>query len=229
MTAQVNAARAKRKSDLARLNSRGAADERIALVRTRMWELIGGKLHETPLNARITGRVDRDVYRIEKVIFESQPEFYVTGNLYLPKSSAGRAPGILAPLGHTADGKSYRSYQTVFQNLARKGFVVFTWDPVGQGERVQYIQPGTSRSLYGPTGEHDRIGWPALLVGSSTTQFEAWDGIRALDYLLSRPEVDPERIGCCGHSGGLPVSELSIRTPTWLIPREGFSGTGGPT
>jgi cephalosporin-C deacetylase-like acetyl esterase len=202
MTAQVNAARAKRKSELAELKSRSAADERVAMVRTRVWELIGGKLDETPLNARTTGTIDRDAYRIEKIIFESQPEFYVTGNLYLPKSSVGRAPGIIAPLGHTAEGKTYRSYQTVFQNLARKGFVVFTWDPVGQGERLQYIQPGTHRSLYGPTGEHDRIGWPALLVGSTTTQLEGWDGIRALDYLLSRPEVDPQRIGCCGHSGG---------------------------
>jgi cephalosporin-C deacetylase-like acetyl esterase len=202
MTAQVNAARAKRKSELAQLKSRSAADERIAMVRTRVWELIGGKLDESPLNPRTTGTIDRDAYRIEKIIFESQPEFYVTGNLYLPKSSAGRAPGIIAPLGHTTDGKTYRSYQTVFQNLARKGFVVFTWDPVGQGERLQYIQPGTNRSLYGPTGEHDRIGWPALLVGSTTTQLESWDGIRAVDYLLSRPEVDPQRIGCCGHSGG---------------------------
>jgi cephalosporin-C deacetylase-like acetyl esterase len=67
---------------------------------------------------------------------------------------------------------------------------------------VQYIDPKTNRSLYGPTGEHDRFGWPALLVGSSTTQFEVWDAIRALDYLLSRPEIDHRRIGCCGHSGG---------------------------
>jgi cephalosporin-C deacetylase-like acetyl esterase len=202
MTAQVNAARAKRKTELARSKSSSAADERIAMTRTRTWELIGGKLDETPLNARTMGTIDRDTYRIEKIIFESQPQFYVTANLYLPKSASGRVPAIIAPLGHTEEGKAYRSYQTVFQNLARKGFVVFTWDPVGQGERLQYIQPGTNRSLYGPTGEHDRFGCPALLVGSSTTQFQAWDGIRALDYLLSRPEVDSQRIGCCGHSGG---------------------------
>src|SRR5438105_6300360 len=64
LTAQVNAARAKRKSELVRLKSRGAADERIALVRTRVWELIGGKLDETSLNARTTGTIDRDAYRI---------------------------------------------------------------------------------------------------------------------------------------------------------------------
>ena len=100
-------------------------------------------------------------------------------------------PGILAPLGHAAEGKAYPSYQTVFQNLARKGFAVLAFDPPGQGERLQYIKSGTNQSLYGPTGEHDRFGWPALLIGSTTTQFEVWDGIRALDYLLSRPEIDP--------------------------------------
>ena len=172
------------------------------MVRARVWGLIGGKLGETPLNARTTGTIERATYRIEKIIFESQPEFYVTAHLYLPNSAGKACPGILAPLGHTPDGKTYQSYQTVFQNLARKGFAVLAWDPPGQGERLQYIEQGTNRSQYGPTGEHDRFGWPALLIGSSTTQFEVWDGIRALDYLLSRPEVDQQRIGCCGHSGG---------------------------
>jgi len=202
MIREINAARAKRKSDLAKLKSTDAMNERISMVRARVWELIGGRLGNTPLNTRTTGIIERDTYRIEKVIFESQPEFYVTANLYLPKSAHNPLPAILAPLGHTEESKAYRSYQTAFQNLARKGFVVFAWDPVGQGERVQYIQPGTNVSVYGPTGEHDRFGWPALLIGSSTTQFEVWDGIRALDYLLSRPEVDSQRIGCCGHSGG---------------------------
>ena len=202
MIAQVNAARSKRKSDLAKITSSSASEERISTVRAKVWELIGGKPDESPLHAKTVGTLKRVSYRIEKVIFESQPEFYVTAHLYLPKSGDGPYPGILAPLGHTPDGKSYRSYQTVFQNLARKGFAVFAWDPPGQGERLQYIEPGTNHSRYGPTGEHDRLGWPALLIGSSTTQFEVWDGIRALDYLLSRSEIDRERIGCCGHSGG---------------------------
>jgi cephalosporin-C deacetylase-like acetyl esterase len=202
MIANVNAARARRKSDLAKITSPAVSDERISTVRARVWELIGGKPDESPLRAKTVGALERASYRIEKVIFESQPEFYVTAHLYLPKSGNGPFPGVLAPLGHTPDGKNYRSYQTVFQNLARKGFAVFTWDPPGQGERLQYIDPGTNHSRYGPTGEHDRFGWPALLIGSSTTQFEVWDGIRALDYLLSRSEIDHERIGCCGHSGG---------------------------
>jgi len=202
MIAQVNAARTTRKAALAALQSSAAADERLAMVRSRVWDLIGGKLPETPLNPKTTGTIDRPAYRIEKIIFESQPEFYVTAHLYLPKSANKPAPAILAPLGHAPEGKCYPSYQTVFQNLARQGFVVFAFDPPGQGERLQYLDPATQKSRFGPTGEHDRFGWPALLIGSSTTQFEVWDGIRGLDYLLTRPEVDPARIGCCGHSGG---------------------------
>lgn len=202
LTTKVNDARNRRKADLAKIGTRARAEERISFVRGKVWELIGGQLDRTPLNAKVTGVITRRDYRIEKLIFESQPEFYVPAHLYLPKTGNGSFPGILAPLGHTSDGKLFPSYQTLFQNLARKGFAVLTWDPPGQGERVQYLDPATGRSLYGPTGEHDQFGWPALLIGSSTTQFEAWDGIRALDYLLSRPEIDTRRIGCCGHSGG---------------------------
>lgn len=202
LIAKVNAARTKRKADLAKLRSAADVERRASFVRARVWKLIGGQLEKTPLNAKITGVIEREHYRIEKLIFESQPEFYVTAHLYLPKSAARPFPGILAPLGHTSDGKAYPAYQTMFQNLARLGFAVLAWDPPGQGERLQYIDPKTNRSLYGPTGEHDHFGWPALLIGSTTTQFEVWDEVRALDYLLSRPEIDAKRIGCCGHSGG---------------------------
>jgi len=202
MIAGVAAARATRKGELAKVTSSATAEARISMVRAKVWKLIGGELDKSPLNAKITGVVDGDSYRVEKIVFESQPEFFVTANLYLPKMANKPFPGILAPLGHTDNGKAYASYRTLFQNLARKGFAVLAWDPPGQGERVQYINPKTNQSLYGSTGEHDRFGLPALLTGSTTNQFEVWDGIRALDYLLSRPEIDAKRIGCCGHSGG---------------------------
>jgi cephalosporin-C deacetylase-like acetyl esterase len=199
---RMNSARTKRKTELAELSSSAQAAKRLTLVRERVWELIGGKLERTPLNPVTRGTIERNAYRIEKVTFESQPEFYVTAHLYVPRSGKAPHPAILCAVGHAPEGKTYGSYQTLFQNLARQGFVVLTWDPPGQGERLQYIDPVTNQSTYGPTGEHDRFGWPALLIGSTTTQFEAWDGIRALDYLLTRPEVDSKRIGCCGHSGG---------------------------
>ncbi len=174
----------------------------LPMIQTKVWECIGGKPENTPLNAVVTGIIEREKYRIEKLVFESQPGFFVTAHLYLPKSGAKPCPAILAPLGHYPEGKVARSYQTVFQNLARKGYAVLAFDPPGQGERLQYLDHSGSKSLYMPTGEHDRFGWPALLVGSSAAQIEAWDGIRAVDYLVSRPEIDTTRIGCCGHSGG---------------------------
>jgi cephalosporin-C deacetylase-like acetyl esterase len=198
----VNEARNRRKFDLSKIKTEKDARERASFVSSKIWQLIGGPLEKSPLNVTRTGVVERGSYRIEKLIFESQPQFYVPAHLYVPKSGQGPYPAIISPLGHTRDGKNYRSYQTVFQNLARKGFVVLTWDPPGQGERLQYPVPGTNRSRFGPTGEHDRFGWPAFLVGSTTTQFETWDAVRALDYLLGRSDVDSKRIGCCGHSGG---------------------------
>jgi cephalosporin-C deacetylase-like acetyl esterase len=202
LSSVINDARERRQSALARLKTPQAVRERASFVSETVWKLIGGPLEKTPLKLRHTGVIDRDAYRIEKLIFESQPQFYVPAHLYLPKSGSGPFPGILSPLGHYPESKAARSYQMVFQNLARKGYVVLTWDPPGQGERLQYLRPGTNQSLYSPTGEHDQFGWPALLVGSTTTQFETWDAVRALDYFLTRPEVDKSRIGCCGHSGG---------------------------
>src|SRR5207249_4752118 len=79
-------------------------------------------------------------YRIEKLTFESRPQLYVTANLYVPVA-AGRHPAILGPLGHSVNGKAWLSYQKLFSNLARKGYVVLAYDPFGQGERIEY--PGT--------------------------------------------------------------------------------------
>ncbi|MGI8962454.1 MAG: alpha/beta fold hydrolase [Bryobacteraceae bacterium] len=199
---RVNETRASRNVLLKKVTNQIEAAERASVVRNKVWELIGGRPETTPLNVQNTGTIERQTYKIEKIVFESQTQFYVPAHFYLPKPIHGPVPGIIAPIGHSGNGKTYISYQTLFQNLARKGFGVLTWDPPGQGERLQYIDPANGRSRYGPTGEHDRFGWPALLIGSTATQFETWDAVRALDYLLSRPEIDSSRIGCCGHSGG---------------------------
>lgn len=199
---KMNDARARRDADLARIKTAAQARDRAGRIRAKVWELIGGPIERTPLNSQLTGRIDRGSYRIEKVIFESLPEVYVTANLYVPSSGNPPFPAVLAPLGHTADGKAYRNYQYFYQNLARKGYLVLAFDPYGQGERLQYIDPSTGRSRYGPTGEHSKAGRPLILLGNSFALYRVWDGIRALDYLLSRPEVDAARIGCTGHSGG---------------------------
>ena len=198
----MNEARARRLAELAAMQTEAAVRSRIEKIRSTVWRLIGGPLEKTPLKPRIVGTIDRGAYRIEKVIFESQPEVFVTANLYIPNQHQPSYPGILHTLGHAENGKAYYTYQYVSQTLARKGYMVLVFDPFGQGERQQYLDPHTGQSLYGPTGEHDQAGRPMLLFGSQFSQYRVWDGIRALDYLLSRPEVDPERIGCTGQSGG---------------------------
>lgn len=202
LTAQMNEARDRRKKEIGALRTEADVRARIDKVRSTVWKLVGGQFEKTPLNPRTTGTLDRGAYRIEKVIFESQPGIFVTANLYIPNGRSGPFAGILAPLGHTTNGKAYRNYAYVYQTLARIGYVVLAFDPFGQGERLQYLDPRTGKGLYGPTGEHSEAGRPMLLFGSTFAQYRAWDGVRALDYLLSRPEVNPEKIGCTGQSGG---------------------------
>lgn len=202
VTAQMNEARARRLAELRQMRTEADVRARIEKVRSKVWNLIGGQFEKTPLKPQIVGTVDRSDYRIEKVIFESLPEVFVTANLYIPKNHKPPYPGIIVPLGHSDIGKSFYYYQYVCQSLAREGYVVLPFDPFGQGERQQYLYPRTGKSHYGPTGEHDQAGRPMLLFGSQFEQYRTWDGIRAVDYLLSRPEVDPERIGCTGQSGG---------------------------
>jgi cephalosporin-C deacetylase-like acetyl esterase len=202
LAGQMNQARNNRITELAAINSLSKVKERASMVRSKLWELIGGPLEKTPLNSRVTATMDRDQYRIENIIFESLPKVYVTANLYIPTSVKPPYPAILAPVGHSQNGKAYRNYQYLYQNLARKGYIVLAYDPFGQGERLQYIDPQSGRSLYGASGEHDQAGRPMILMGESFALYCAWDGIRALDYLVSRPEVDASRFGCVGQSGG---------------------------
>ena len=202
LTAEMNQARSRRLAELASIHSKAQLQERITMVRSKLWELIGGMPEKTPLNPRVTGTIDCGAYRIENIVFESFPGVHVTANLYLPTSGKPPYPAILAPVGHSDNGKAYHYYQHLYQNLARQGYVVLSYDPFGQGERLQYIDPKTGRSLYGPTGEHSQAGRPMVLMGESFSLYCAWDGIRGLDYLMSRPEVDATRLGCTGQSGG---------------------------
>jgi cephalosporin-C deacetylase-like acetyl esterase len=206
LTAKMNEARSRRLAELSAMQSEAAVRARIEKIQSTVWMLIGGPFEKTPLKAQIVGTIDRGAYRIEKVIFESRPEVFVTANLYIPNNHPAPYPGIIHPLGHAENGKASYTYQYVSQTLARKGYMVLPFDPFGQGERQQYLDARTGKSLYGATGEHDQAGRPMLLLGSQFAQYRAWDGIRALDYLLSRPEVDPERIGCMGQSGGATMT-----------------------
>jgi cephalosporin-C deacetylase-like acetyl esterase len=202
LTAKMNEARARRLTELSAMQTEAAVRARIEKIRSTVWKLIGGPFEKTPLKPQNVGTIDRGAYRIEKVIFESRPEVFVTANLYVPSHHRPPYPGIVHPLGHAENGKASYTYQYVSQTLARKGYMVLPFDPFGQGERLQYFNARAGKSLYGPTGEHDQAGRPMLLLGAQFALYRVWDGIRALDYLLSRPEIDAERIGCMGQSGG---------------------------
>jgi acetyl xylan esterase AXE1 len=173
-------------------------------LRRRIIDLVGGLPAErTPLNARVAGTIAGDGYRIEKVVFESVPGFHVTALLYLPDVPAGPKPAVLLACGHSPLGKAYPNYQEIAIRLARRGYVVICWDPVGQGERSQFWDAARGRSRYNLVcGEHAVLGNLAVLAGASLLRWEVWDGMRAVDYLLTRSEVDPRRVSITGTSGG---------------------------
>ena len=175
------------------------------IVRRRFNEIVGPFPEKTPLNAKIVRTVKKEGYRVEHIIFESQPGFYVTSSLFIPESlkKGKKAPAIIYCSGHTELGYRSPVYQHVMLNLVKKGFIVYAFDPVGQGERLEYFDPATQKSVVGgPTMEHSYPGAQAFITGSSQAKYMIWDGIRAVDYLLTRREVDPDRIGITGRSGG---------------------------
>lgn len=194
---------AERARVVARLSGPEDLAGRRQYVRERLIAVIGGLPERTPLNPRVAGLVEREDYRIEKIIFESQPRFYVTANLYLPKRGQPPYPAILYPLGHESGAKAHTAWQQTLGSLATKGFVGLAWDPAGQGERVQFWDADLNASkLGGSTTEHSMLGIQCLLAGDNMARYTIWDGLRALDYLLSRPEVDRTRVGVTGNSGG---------------------------
>jgi hypothetical protein len=196
----------KNDADCERVKTPADFEARRQRVHDSFLRAIGGLPAErTPLNARITGTIDAGEYRIEKLIYHSLPNFPVTASLYVPKSRIGAKPGpaILFVCGHTEEAKAAPVYQNVCIDLARDNFVVLAVDPIGQGERFQFIdeETGEQRVRWGTT-EHTYAGVPFFSVGSSNARYFIWDDIRGIDYLLSRPEVDPGKIGVTGNSGG---------------------------
>jgi dienelactone hydrolase/pimeloyl-ACP methyl ester carboxylesterase len=173
-------------------------------LRASFLRLIGG-LPEAkgPPPIKALGRIDGDDYVIEKLAYESLPGYFVSALLYRPKKGTAPLPGVLSPCGHSTTGKAADTYQMLHVNLAKRGYVVLTYDPVGQGERSQFWDAERGRSRYGlGCGEHAVLGNPLYLLGANLARYRTWDGMRGIDYLTSREEVDAKRIGCVGVSGG---------------------------
>ena len=166
----------------------------------------------SPLNARTVGTYERTgvaddgstySYRVEKVIFESQPNHYVTAAIFLPDASRFPAPwsGVVVSCGHSADGKAYSGYQTGCALAAIHGIAAIIFDPIDQGERHQLLSEDGKPRLDG-TGAHNMVGVGSMLVGRNTARYEIWDGVRTIDYLQSRGDIRADRIGYMGNSGG---------------------------
>lgn len=203
LTRLAKNAYAKRQRALDLLVTPQAIAARQRWARDTFWKLSGGAPPRTPLNLRTVGEFRRDGYRVEKIIYESQPGLLVTASLYLPDGD-GRRPGVLFQMGHSLNGKAAEPYQKCCQGLARLGYVVLAFDPMGQGERTYYPRPngGTLTRLDSADEEHTLPGRQMLLAGLSSTQFQTWDAVRSLDVLAAHPSVDPSRLASTGTSGG---------------------------
>jgi cephalosporin-C deacetylase-like acetyl esterase len=206
---------AARRATIVAITTRAQAEARQREVRKKVLTLIGGLPEKTLLNAKSLGTTQAEGFRIEKILYESQPNFPVTALLYLPDpkpnanpNSQQKLPAIVVAPGHGFTGKA--TDYTFASTFARNGFAVLSYDPIGQGERLQYPDPANPGStlLNASTGEHGEAGLQPTLIGDALARTFAWDGIRAVDYLTSRPDIDPNRIGAFGCSGGGTMTAL---------------------
>lgn len=193
----------RRKLKLRSFSSAGDWQAHMQSVRENFRQSLGAFPERTPLNPKLVGVLERDGYVVEKLLIESQPGFPVTVNLYRPPEITEPLPAVLNPLGHWADGKAEMVVQARGIGLARQGYVALVYDPIGQGERSQHWDFATNTDpLPSSTEQHAGACLPCWLIGQTVINHMVWDGVRMLDYLEMRTDVDSSRIGCTGASGG---------------------------
>ena len=200
-----------RNREIAKLTSAEAIRERQKWVRTTLWKLVGGMPQRTPLNVRTLGSFERPGYRVEKLLYESVPNFHISANLYIPTGARPPFPGVLFQMGHTQNGKAGDTYQRCCQGLAKLGYLVLGFDPMGQGERIYYPDASGHKSRVGsPDDEHSVAGKQMLLLGDTATRMQVWDAVRSLDVLAAHPLVDSKRLASTGQSGGGTLTMLLV-------------------
>jgi cephalosporin-C deacetylase-like acetyl esterase len=234
VASRLNAAAASWDQQRERILTAVDVEARNRYVREKFKEMVHGYPERTPLTPQITAVHNRDGYRIENVMFQSLPNLWVTGNLYVPTGGQAPLPAVISPCGHYPLARMDPEYQCVYIDLVKAGFVVLAYDPIGQGERRQYWNPETGQTevATAPVYEHSMAGQLLLLIGQDLTHYFIWDGMRAIDYLQTRPEVDAQRIACAGHSGGgtmtLFISALDERVKCAVV-NEGGTSSRWPT
>lgn len=193
---------------------------------------------DLPLNAKTVGEICEEELTIEKVIFSSRPGVYITANLYIPKERKNPCGAVLLHPGHTPNGKAYASCQHVARAICGAGLIVLIIDPIGQGERLSYFEPELNMAMIPPAvRDHLNAGEQCVLTGKPITRYFIADAMRAIDYLESRPEVDKEKIGVTGSSGGgtatchLMLCDQRIKAAapgTFVTNRRSYLYAGGP-
>jgi cephalosporin-C deacetylase-like acetyl esterase len=196
----------RRATDMAQIQTRAQAEHRKSQVRATVLRLIGGLPDNSgPLHAKSLGTLPEQGFHVERIAYDSLPDFHVTANLYIPDEGSTPHPAVIYTPGHNPAGKLEAWLFGV--NMARNGIAVLAYDPIGEGERLQYFDPSTNRSLAGhPTGEHSEASVQVMLTGDHISRYFIWDAMRGIDYLQSRTDIDPQRIGAIGCSGGGTVT-----------------------
>src|SRR5215472_6533692 len=171
VAAKINALAAHWGQERARIHSASDVEVRNRYVREKFMQMTHRYPQRTPLTASVVTSHERDGYRVENVMFQSRPDFWVTGNLYIPAQGQAPYPAVISPCGHYPLSRMEPEYQCVYIDLVKAGFVVFAYDPIGQGERRQYWNPETGQTevATASTYEHSMPGHVLLLMGEDLT------------------------------------------------------------
>lgn len=229
-----------RAGDAARDAIRNAEEllNRQSHIRGHFKESVGGwPAVGIAVNAEVMKRTNYDGFTVENIIIESRPNVYVTANLYVPDGLASPTAAVLFLCGHAREAKSYPEYRNVCRYMALSGMAALAIDPLGQGERLNYIDVLTNGQTVGwGTMEHSYAGAQCWPLGDGLARYFVHDAMRAVDYLISRPEVDPAKIGVTGNSGGgtqtammmMADERIAAAAPgTFVMNRQTYMYAGG--
>ncbi|MEV0718349.1 hypothetical protein [Asanoa sp. NPDC050611] len=220
-----------------RLSSPEDVRRRQGELRRLALDALGGDLPaDRPVpTARAFGSVPGDGYRIDKLVVDVGGDVHIPANLYLPRDLTAPAGAVLFLCGHSDTGKAAPRYQAMCARLARAGLVTLTFDTVGQGERKSYLGADGQEIIAANVPEHSHAGIQCWWVGDSIARYFVADARRMLDYLAARPEVDADRIGVSGNSGGgtltswlmLVEPRLAAAAPScFIMAREDYQRSG---
>lgn len=194
----------KGKQEREKIQSPKQLAERQKRIRNHFLVSIGGlPASAEGLEVKTTGIVDYKLFSVEKILFQSRKDCFVTANLYKPNTREKSFPAVLFLCGHDKLAKHSVEYQTACREFVKKGFIVLAIDPIGQGERLSYYDKSrrTEDTEWG-TAEHSRAGFQCLMTGKPIARYFLHDAMRAVDYLCSRDDVMQEKIAVTGNSGG---------------------------